>query len=281
MNNARAITKALGGRWYGSYGLCRCLVHQDREPSLKVKDDPNKADNIDVHCFAGCPWESVKGELVRQGLLTPFTPNRHDHKLHVFVKPLAPTPEHDEDQECRIALALNIWNAAKPLQGGDTLGWRYFIERRGLHVGLLDLDHCLRWEERHGVIVSLMTDAVTGEPCGIHRTFINADATKREKKMLGKQGVVRLSPDESVTAGLGLTEGIEDALAVLLSGWAPVWAATSCGAIDRFPVLDGIEALTIFGDDDENGAKAAEACAQHWALTGREAYIASIKELTT
>ena len=62
--------------------------------------------------------------------------------------------------------------------------------------------------------MALMTDAVTGEPCGIHRTFLNPDGTKRERKMLGQQGVVRVSPDEDVTLGLGLTEGIEDALSI-------------------------------------------------------------------
>ncbi len=92
--------------------------------------------------------------------------------------------------------------------------------------------------------------------------------------MLGRQGVVRISRDEEVTHGLGLTEGIEDALAILASGWAPVWAATSCGAIERFPVLSGIEHLTIFSDNDEAGTKAARVCAKRWKASGNEAVIA-------
>ncbi len=87
-----------------------------------------------------------------------------------------------------------------------------------------------------------MTDPLTGEPTGVHRTFHPKDATKIERKMLGRQGVIRLSPDEEVTLGLGITEGIEDGLAVLLSGWAPVWASSSAGAIERFPVLGGSRA---------------------------------------
>ena len=59
--DARAITKALGGRWQAHYGVCRCPVHADREPSLKVRDDSRKSDGIDVHCFAGCEWQDVKG----------------------------------------------------------------------------------------------------------------------------------------------------------------------------------------------------------------------------
>jgi hypothetical protein len=89
--------------------------------------------------------------------------------------------------------------------------------------------------------------SITAEPRGVHRTFVNADAISR--MMLGRQGAVRLSPDEDVTFGLGITEGVEDALAVLLAaGAVPVWAVASAGGISRFPILHGIEALTIFAD---------------------------------
>jgi hypothetical protein len=120
-----------------------------------------------------------------------------------------------------------------------------------------------------------MTRAVSGEAIGIHRTFLDADGAKVERKMLGRQGVVRLSPNSEVTMGLGICEGIEDGLAVMLSGWAPIWAATSAGAIARFPVLAGIECLTIFADADEVGQQAAETCAERWLGQGRDARVAA------
>ena len=84
----------------------------------------------------------------------------------------------------------------------------------------------LRFHPGFSAVIALMTTPGANEPCGIHRTFLNPDGSKRERKMLGRQGVVRVSPDEDVTLGLGLTEGIEDALSYLVGGWAPVWAAT-------------------------------------------------------
>ena len=45
--SARAITKSLGGMWTGSYGLVKCPTHDDRKPSLKIKDDARKSDGID------------------------------------------------------------------------------------------------------------------------------------------------------------------------------------------------------------------------------------------
>lgn len=94
--------------------------------------------------------------------------------------------------------------------------------------------------------------------------------------MLGNAGVVMLSPDAEVTLGLGICEGVEDGLDVVMRGWKPVWAAMSAGGIKKFPVLDGIEALTIFADPDDAGMSAAEECVHRWNDAGREArtYIA-------
>jgi hypothetical protein len=72
---------------------------------------------------------------------------------------------------------------------------------------------------------------------------------------------------------LGLAEGVESALAVIGTGWAPIWAMGSAGAMARFPVLPGIEALTIFADTDEVGLKAARTVGQRWANAGREALV--------
>jgi hypothetical protein len=268
--NARAITKALGGKWAGSYGLARCPVHADRTPSLKVKDDARKSDGIDVICFADCDWRDIKDTLKRQGLLPEFVPSAPPKLAKLTV--VAPSVDDDTDQ--RLERALRLWDASKPLTP-DTLGWKYFTEHRGLDIGKLKLDHALLYHPGFDAVIALMTDPVTNEPRGIHRTFLNPNGSKRERKMLGRQGMVRVSPDEDVTYGLGLTEGIEDALSYLVVGWAPVWAATSAGAMAKFPVLGGVEALTIFPDKDENevGQSAAIKCADRWALAGREVFI--------
>ncbi len=272
--DARGITKALGGKWAGRSGLARCPVHDDRTPSLKVSDDPRKDDGIDVVCFANCDWRDVKAALVRQGLLPEFKPTSFSTSFSFTTPPPAPDRA---DEAGRVDLALKIWDAAGPLK--NSLGWRYFTERRGLHVGLLDLDHCLRFHVGFSAVVALMTDAITNEPVGVHRTFLKADATKnvdqgqKGKKMLGKQGVIRLSPDEIVTDGLGITEGIETGLAIMLEGWRPVWCATSCGGIERLPVMAGIEHLTIFADNDRAGIHAAQTCADRWHQAGRDAEV--------
>ena len=150
-----------------------------------------------------------------------------------FRQALPQPPLLNDDAEARTRAAARIWRESKPLT--NTLGEVYFVEHRGLNIHALDLDHAVRWHVGIRAVIALMSDAVTGKPCGIHRTFLDANGAKIERKMLGRQGVVCLSPHTEVTMGLGITEGVEDGIAVLLDRWAPVWAATSAGPIARFP----------------------------------------------
>ncbi|TDH59808.1 hypothetical protein E2C06_25535 [Dankookia rubra] len=144
--------------------------------------------------------------------------------------------------------------------------------------------HPCAWRNRVGgppgpAMMALMTSPETGSPCGVHVTYLQPDGqgkspSARAKVMLGTAGVICLTPGAEVTLGLGLAEGIETALAtVQRTGWRPVWAAASAGGIRRFPVLPGIECLTVFADADEAGMEAARACCRRWTVAGREARV--------
>jgi hypothetical protein len=177
----------------------------------------------------------------------------------------------DDNAAHRTATALRLWKQSIPIKG--TLAEKYFVVERQLPIAGWSLGHALRWHDLIGAIVALMTDPITGQAKGIHRTFLNRSGKKLDRRMLGRQGVIRLSPDDAITRGLGVTEGIEDGLAVLLSGWSPVWAATSAGAIARLPVLSGIESITVFADADDVGFSAAEGCCGRWQAARQEACI--------
>lgn len=141
------------------------------------------------------------------------------------------------------------------------------------------------WKARQHApaILCRVTDFVTGEPLTVHQTFITEDGQKsplipRRLMLPGHQkqgGIIRLTPDEEVTIGLGLAEGMETALAVMAAGWSPVWAAIDAGNLADLPVLDGIETLTVFADHDDAGLHAAEKLAQRWVRAGREVAIAT------
>ncbi len=64
---AREIIKALDGRWGGTSGIACCPAHDDRDPSLSIRDG---VDGEPVFkCFAGCDWRDVKDALRARGLL--------------------------------------------------------------------------------------------------------------------------------------------------------------------------------------------------------------------
>jgi hypothetical protein len=182
-----------------------------------------------------------------------------------------PAPPSDVHPLDNTEHALRMWGQTTSLVG--TLGQKYLVEHRCLDIRGSKFDHVLRWHPQCKCIIALMTGPIENNPIGIHRTFLNEDGSKRERKMLGRAGVIRLLPDDTVMLGLGISEGVEDGLAVLLSGWSPIWVAGSTGAIRRFPVLDGIGSLTIFADADSPGLEAAQECEGRWAALGKEARI--------
>ena len=74
------------------------------------------------------------------------------------------------------------------------------------------------------------------------------------------------------TDGLAIGEGLETTLAGMALGFTPAWAVGDAGGIGAFPILSGIEALTIFVDADESetGQRQARECSARWTAVGRE-----------
>lgn len=193
----------------------------------------------------------------------------------------AQEPQRQPENHDSVRFASMIWREAASPTGTPV---ETYLASRGLTLPpdapIRFHPSCPRGPERLPAMVSLMTGPNSGEPCGIHRTFLLPDGSGKadgaQKMMLGAAGVIRLVPDDEVTTGLGLAEGIETALAVMQrAGWSPVWAACSASGIAKFPVLPGIEALTIFADADDNGAgiRAAHECAARWHDAGAEVKI--------
>lgn len=262
----RAIAARLDGEVIGGQILAPGPGHGPRDRSMSIKFS-NDGSFI-VSSFAGDDWRACR-DLVKDRLGMQST--CQIDKLGKFPKSRANIEKTNKNGP----FALKLFDQSAPIYG--TLGERYLIEHRNLDVRGLDLYHAVRYHAGIRAVVGLMSDPVTGEATGVHRIFLKSDGSKISRKMLGHEGVVRLSQDAEVTYGLGISDSIEDALAVLISGWRPIWACTADGGVARFPVLSGIDALTIFPDGDEPGMKAANTCAARWREAGREVVIVAPK----
>jgi hypothetical protein len=139
-------------------------------------------------------------------------------------------------------------------------------------------------QQRLPAVVALLRDIRSDKPKAIQRIFLKADGSDRLRDTMGKATlgpaagcVCKLSRNEDVCLGLGLTEGVEKGLAILNAGWAPIWVSCGTSGMAKFPVLAGIECLTVFADHDAGGQRAATECAQRWADAGKHVRIVTPK----
>jgi putative DNA primase/helicase len=253
---------------------CRCPIHNGA--SLYLRDGQDG--RLLVYCWAGCNSSAVLAELRRLGLLDD------DRRPQLPPRPAPPKPKPADLSNER--LALRIWGEAVDPRG--TLVERCLVVNRKSAIphraeeALRFHPRCPFKDERVPAMIGLLRDIRTDEPCGIHRTALLPDGSDRDrsrgKAMLGRASgaAIKLSPDDEVTLGLGICEGIETGLALSGMDWRPIWAVGSAGAIAQFPVLSGIEELTIFADNDKNGVgqRAAEECRERWLGAGQAATIA-------
>ena len=280
----RAVAHALGG---DIAGRNRISVpgpeHSPRDRSLSILINSHAPDGFVVHSFAGDDAFACK-DYVRQQLgIGLWTPKR---RAEPRSAQLVQRTESLPSDEAGTAIALRTFKEALPVLG--TLGDKYLSLRVGRRVpwpqDLRFHPSCFRnfggRRERHPAVVALLRDIHTNAPCGIQRTFLKPDGSDRLRDSKGKAALgrskgacIKLSPNDEVTLGLGLGEGVETCLSMMARGWLPIWCTGGTSGLAAFPVLNGIEALTVFADSDENQAsqRAALQCIARWREAGLEA----------
>jgi hypothetical protein len=257
-------------------GKALCPFHKERTPSFHVFPDG-------YHCFGcGARGDHITWLMERDRL----TFRQAVEQLRQLAGRSAPVNNQTRrDPEETRKFALSIWEDARPIKG--TLAEAYLNTR---HIDITGLPTAaLRFHSRcifgrgnyQPCLIALFRDPVTDKPTGIHRIRLALDQ-KVERKALGPIGgsVIKLWPDEDVTYGLVIGEGIETVLAAAArvehrgTLLRPAWAAGNENNLANFPVIAGIHALTVLIDHDANGIgqKAATDCIWRWRKADREAF---------
>ena len=262
--NIQAVAKLFtNGVVTGSNSIkCRAPNHSNRDGSLSIIFGEQFPNGFIVHSFAGDDWKACR-DYVKSvlGII-------NDYKSRETVR-IAPLPTKGNTDKTKFA--ERIWNESTRYI--DSPAWNYLVTRGLSPVNTSALKYhaaCPFMGDKAPAMIVAMVNAQTNEFQGIHRTRLNP----KDKAMLGssKGAVVKLSNDESVTSSLNICEGIETGIALMNMGYAPVWSCLTAGGIAKCPVIEGIETLTIFADNDANqaGQNAAIECAIRWRDAGVE-----------
>lgn len=270
--NAEGLARALGGRRSGRTWLACCPAHDDREPSLAVRDGDDG--RVLVHCHAGCEQKYVIDVLRGLGLWGQGEPSSAPRPRQSRSR-----PAHDPDAACRTEAAMRIWDAGHDPRG--TLVATY-LTSRGLDLppaGRLRFHTTLAHTtgSRWPAMVALVTDAADA-PTGVHHTFLARDGSGKApispaRTSLGpiRGGAVRLAP---TAKKIVIGEGIETVLSVMQKTGTPGWAALSAPGLKTLVLPRLVEEVVILADADRAGEAAAREAAARWTRDGRSVRIA-------
>jgi hypothetical protein len=188
-------------------------------------------------------------------------------------------------------LALEIWKTGGDV--GGTIAASYLAARKlvlpeGVSGRALRFHPRCPWRNDADelvhipALIGLYRDVLPNErgehePRAIQRRGLTPNGQKLGKpRALGPKGgcAVMISASEDITYGLHIGEGVETILAAMMHGFAPAWALGDTANVAGFPVLPGIDALTLIVDNDANraGQDASSECFDRWTEAGREVW---------
>ena len=265
MNDARTLAHELGGYWRGSYGVARCPAHDDREPSLSVRDGD---DGVLVTCHAGCDRHDVIAALVDRDLWATSHRDGTRHRPR-DIAPTWPGPSVPDQR------AVDLWRSAQKAQGTHAAA---YLRARGI---ALMAPPSLRfvpdaYHAPSGRSLPCMLAAVQSSEravVAVHRTFLDPDRAAKaditpDRMWLGSfgDGAVRLAQAETE---LAIAESIEDALSVMELGGPPCWSACSATRMASVALPACVHHVHVCRDRDSAGANGAQKAAERFTAEGR------------
>jgi Toprim domain-containing protein len=290
---ARAFTFALGGRWFGRYGTARCPAHDDRDPSLTIRDGD---DSVLLTCHAGCDRVAIIAALRRAGLWDRAAEMRRLYGANagseVIRRAMAARTAPATVLHATLApWGPRLWSTCRPITPDDPAG-RY-LRARGCALPHPDGDLRSHPALKHpsGHVGPGLVGLVTGildvsRWLNLHRTWIAPDGSGRKafdhlpkdderpkarlvlKDHTTRDGCIRLWPDCDVETRLVAGEGIESCLAAARE-YGPAWSCINAGNLKALPLLAGIETLIIVCDHDPTGIVAVREAGARWHAAGR------------
>jgi putative DNA primase/helicase len=283
MTDLRSIATALGGTVVGRQVMCPGPGHSPRDRSLSVTISASNEDGFVAYSHAGDDWRSCRDHVLARLGRGARRAYRRDQPLAIF-KERSLSPVVDD----RSVKAVALWEAATEPRFSiveDYLWGRGLTLPDDLANRVVRFHPACPWRDEDGsllrrpAMLTAFRSIADDRLVAVHRTLLSPEGQKLGRRMLGPVGgaAIKIDGDECVEQGLTICEGFETGLAGRELGFRPVWALGSAGAIGTFPVLPGIDAVTILAETDDSGAnaKAIRQCGNRWAADDREVIVAA------
>lgn len=235
----RTLVARLKGSWHGNVAMCRCPAHQDRTPSLSIRQGDR---GILVTCHAGCNSVDVLRELSRIAKLPTFR-----------TEDITPAPGTSGKPY------LAIWKAASGIEG--TLAETYIREVRNIWAPLNDIrfhPQCPKGKGADAVYLPALIVAMRtqGAITAIQRIFLDpATANYTEKITLGTS-IGSAWTNGSPQRIIGLAEGFETAGAYTSLTGIQTWATMGAKRLHQLTLPPDVEKLYLLCDADAEGRRA-------------------------
>ena len=235
-----AVVAGLGGHWNGHYALVPCPTHEDRTPSLSIRQGQR---SILVHCFAGCDGGEVM-RAIRQVLGYPVT-----------CRQASPAKVHD-----RIAPFQRLWSEGRPLAG--TLAERYMCDIRGITLIPPDVRFHPACPMGRGPSPRRLPALLVGvfhaqRLIAIQRLFLDPASGRRTHRMM--LGHSRGGTWPAAVAGdtMRIAEGFETACAYAQLTGREAGTCFGLRNFTGFAIDPGIQQVILLPDNDREGLQAA------------------------
>jgi hypothetical protein len=190
------LVDRLGGTWHGNVAMCRCPAHNDRTPSLSIRQGDR---SILVTCFAGCDSADVLRAIARQAVIPVSDP------VHI-----------ERSSESRTNPHWAIWQSALPVAG--TLGERYLAHIRRLTLPLAHVRFHPRCPKGKGAQACFEPALIVAMHHGsritaIQRIFLDRTTARRIDKIVLGRSIGAAWTNDLVSERIAIAEGFETAAA--------------------------------------------------------------------
>lgn len=276
------IARALRGEVAGRHVLAPGPNHSTKDRSLSITLSASSPDGYVVFSHAGDDWRTCR-DYVANALGLPsdrWRETRQPDPAEIARRREAQRraeEQHQAEIRRKQRQAVAMWDrAGDPRQTVVEI----YLRSRGLILPDEIAGDVLRFHPNcpwgEGATAPAMIAAYrcvqTGAILGVHRTALTPDGRKVGRKMFGTAlgCAIMLDPEDAITAGLAIGEGIESCLSARQLGITPVWALGSTSNIAAFPVLAGIQSLTLLEERDGGASsRACTECGTRWHRAGR------------